>query len=621
MNKHNTSFFYIKRAFPLLFTLCIINLGFAQPDRWLQKASYEMVIDFDVKKHQFSGKQELVYYNNSPDQLDRVFYHLYFNAFQPNSMMDVRSRTIDDPDRRVGDRISKLKDNEIGYHKITSLKQDGKSVKFDHVGTILEVELATPIPAGGKTVLNMEFDAQVPLQIRRSGRNNKEGIDYSMTQWYPKLCEYDYQGWHANPYIGREFHGVWGDFDVTINIDRNYIVAAGGTLQNPEECGGGYESKGMELKLPKGDKLSWHFKAENVHDFAWAADPDYTQVVHTAKDGTILRFFYQEGEPTAAWAELPATVDKALTYINKHFGKYPYPSYTVIQGGDGGMEYAMATLITGHRQWMSLVGVTVHELLHSWFQMILGTNESLYPWMDEGFTSFAQNEVMKHLFDPESDRDPHIGNLENYAGFALSGMAEPLITHADHYKTNRAYGVGSYTKGSLFLHQIKYIIGEKAFRKGMLNYFDIWKFKHPNPNDFIRIMEKESGLELDWFREYFINTVEMPDYGVTAIEKAGKKETTISFEKIGGMPMPLDVLVELNDGTKKMYTIPLRIMRGHKASEKGESLEVMEDWPWTHPTYKMTLPIKKKKVKRVQIDPNTQMLDVNRDNNELIVAP
>ena len=220
------------------------------------------------KNHQFTGTQNLTYYNNSPDELNKVFYHLYFNAFQPGSMMHVRSSQLPDADPRIASKIPNLKENEIGYHKIKSLKQDGKDVHFEVAGTILEVTLNEPIRPNSKVVFDMEFESQVPIQIRRSGRDNAEGVDYSMSQWYPKLCEYDYQGWHANPYIGREFHGVWGDFDVTINIDNAFTVAASGYLENPDEIGHGYESDGVKAKKTSNtEKLSWRFVAPNVHDF------------------------------------------------------------------------------------------------------------------------------------------------------------------------------------------------------------------------------------------------------------------------------------------------------------------------------------------------------------------
>src|SRR5690606_38370756 len=177
-----------------------------------------------------TGKQRAVYYNNSPDTLRRLYYHLYFNSFQPGSLMDVRSRHIKDPDPRVGNRIRALRNDEIGYQKIKSLHLDGASVLWHEMGTIMEVTLAKPVLPGRHTTLTMEFEAQVPVQIRRSGRNNKEGIDYSMAQWYPKLAEYDYAGWHVNPYVAREFHGVWGDYAVNITIDPSYTVAGTGEI-------------------------------------------------------------------------------------------------------------------------------------------------------------------------------------------------------------------------------------------------------------------------------------------------------------------------------------------------------------------------------------------------------
>jgi hypothetical protein len=533
-------------------------------------------------------------------------------------MMDVRSNTIKDADPRVGSRISALKDNEIGYQKIKSLKQNGVDVKFEVVGTILEVTLNEPIAANGSAVFDMEFEAQVPVQIRRSGRDNAEGISYSMSQWYPKMCEYDYQGWHANPYIGREFHGIWGDFDVKISIDKDYTVGGTGYLQNPNEIGHGYEDEGVKVKKAKGDKLTWHFFAPNVHDFMWGADPDYTHTRLARKDGTVLHFYFQKNEKTEdTWAQLPEIMDCAFDFINENFGQYPYKQYSFVQGGDGGMEYPMSTLITGERNLGSLVGVSVHELMHSWYQMILGTNESLYAWMDEGFTSYASALVMNHLrkegkLPGEARDNPFLRTYIGFAGFAKSGMEEPLSTHSDHFTTNAAYGVGSYTKGSIFLNQLSYIIGEETFAKGMLSYFDEWKFKHPNDNDFIRVMEKESGLELDWYREYWVNTTHTIDYGINDVVDNDEGKAVLKLQKIGVMPMPLDVVVEMKDGSKKMYNIALRIMRGNKTFEG----EIVEDWPWTNASYDLQLDVAKEKIAKISIDPGVKMMDVERSNKE-----
>lgn len=595
----------------------------AQPDRWQQAISYQMEIDVDVKKHQYKGKQKIKYTNNSPDALNKVFFHLYFNAFQPGSMMDVRNLQLQDSDKRVGTRISRLKSDEIGYQRVKSLKCNGKDVPFETVGTILEVTLNEPIQPNTAAKFVMEWDAQVPLQIRRSGRDNKEGIEFSMSQWYPKMCEYDYQGWHANPYVGREFHGVWGDFDVKIKINKKYILGATGYLQNPEKIGYGYEAEGQKVKR-KGKKITWHFKAPNVHDFVWAADPDYTVTKKETRDGIMMYFVYQKNEKTEDnWEMLPQAMDEAFNYINQKYGQYPYKQYAFIQGGDGGMEYPMATLITGERTFRSLVGVSVHELMHSWYQMVLGTNEALYPWMDEGFTSYASEDVMNYLntkvpafAGAEVSDFPHAGSLKGFANFAQSGMEEPLSTHADHYLTNAAYGVGSYVKGAVFLAQLEYIMGTEAFLKGIKDYYETWKFKHPNPNDFIRVMEKASGLELDWYREYMVNTTHTIDYAVKAANQAGDN-IEVQLEKIGVMPMPLDVTVNFTDGTSKLYNIPMVIMRGEKPVPAGSDMTHLPDWPWTNPTYTMTIPGDLENVESIVIDEKERMADTDKLNNIL----
>ena len=608
------------KYFFLILAFFISEFCFSQGQRWQQKAEYDMSIDVDVDKNQFKGKQRIKYYNNSPDTLHKVFYHLYFNAFQPGSMMDVRSRTIADPDRRVADRIYNLEEDEIGYHKITRLKQDGKDVDFHVEGTILEVDLDHPILPGQTTKLEMQFDSQVPLQVRRSGRDNKEGIRLSMAQWYPKLSEYDYQGWHANPYIGREFHGVWGDFKVQIKIDRKYTVAASGKVKNQTKMGHGYSDKDTKNKKFLGKKkLTWEFEAKNVHDFVWAADPDYTHSIKMTDAGTELHYFYQENERTKEnWEQLHKAMNAAEAFINNKYGKYPYPVYSFIQGGDGGMEYAMATLITGERSYGSLVGVSVHEWMHSWYQMVLGTNESLYAWMDEGFTSYASAEVMNHLkslqlISGDIVDNPHGNSLSGFARFSKSGLEEPLSTHSDHFNTNQAYSVAAYTKGTVFLKQLEYVIGQEAFEKGMLRYFNEWKFRHPNPNDFIRVREKVSGLELDWYREYMVNTIHQIDYSVeSASDNNGK--TVIQLNRKGRFPMPVDLTVVMKDGRAFNYTIPMRIMRGEKTDNRFIA-KTLKDWPWTNTSYIIEEDIDLTKVKSITIDPLLRTSDIDVKNN------
>ncbi len=647
---------------------------FAQPDRWQQRVSYTMEVNMNVSTNRLAGKQKLAYTNNSPDTLERVFYHLYFNAFQPNSMMDTRSRELGkivlgkdrqgndvrDWDSRVRDRILYLKPEEIGYQKILSLKMNGVAQTFSVEETILEVKLTRPILPHSTVTFDMEFEAQVPLQIRRSGRDNPStGVRYSMSQWYPKMCEYDYEGWHPTPYIAREFYGVWGDYDVKITIDKNYLVGGTGYLQDPDKIGFGYETAGTKVAPAAGSTLTWHFLAPNVHDFMWAADPEYKHLVRKAANGTTINVIYDADEKllrqrfdtmgtrlkasykndfhtyvssyNAAWAQIADAAVIVLPFIEKTFGAYPYKQYSFVHGGDGGMEYPMATLISS-----GSLGTAFHEWMHSWYQMMMGTNESLYPWMDEGFTSYASTLVMQYYraqtkqAAPAGDDDappagapasanitPHQGSYKGYLNLARSGIEEPLTTHSDHYNTNYAYTNAAYSKGAVFLEQLGYITGAQVRDKILLEYYKDWHFKHPNVNDFIREAEKVSGMKLDWYREYWINTTKLIDYAIDSVWAEGNK-TKVRLKNNGDMPMPVDLQVIYKDGSRELHYMPQYFMFGQKPEEAGAGPRVVhEAWKWTHPLYVIELSHKPEDISSIEIDPTQRMADINRENNKL----
>ena len=584
-----------------LFAFNIISLN--SFSYWQQRVDYNIKIDFNHKNHQFEGQQNLIYFNNSPDTISKVFFHLYFNAFQPGSMMDVRSRSLPDPDSRVMDRISKLKKNEIGFHEIKMIQQSGIKLEYHIQGTVLEVKLEKPIMPNQSTDFYLEYISQVPVQIRRSGRNNKEGIDYSMAQWFPKIAEYDKDGWHANPYIAREFYAPWGDFDVSISIHEDYVVAATGILQS---------------QINDNQKKTWRFKAKDVHDFVWAADPDYVHdILKVDSENLELHFYYQKSsdEMVKNWKKLQDDTAEAFKFINKTFGKYPYSKYSIIQGGDGGMEYPMATLITGERTYSSLLSVTIHEVLHSWYQMLLGTNESYLAWMDEGFTSFAQNITFLNKFNNIYNLDlinPLKKSYNRYYNFVKTGLEEPLSTHSDHFSTNEAYGVGSYTKGAIFLMQLSYIIGEDNLYKGLRRYYNQWKFKHPNEYDFIRIMEKVSGIELDWYLDYWIKTIHQIDYSVE-VRDNDNKYLGVIISRIGKMPMPIEIEIQYDDFSTTNYYIPLSIMRGEK--NLGDNVVLLKDWEWVNEHYELDIDQSEKKITKIEINPSGKMADVDKKNN------
>jgi len=595
--------------------LCSASLLFSQRTTsgyWQQHVDYTMEVKMDVETFNYSGTQQLIYTNNSPDSLKKVFFHLYFNAFQPGSEMDVRSRTIADPDSRVMNRIQNLAPKDQGFLNVLNLTQDGEKLKTTLSGTILEVELKNPILPGKQTTFKMNFEGQVPLNVRRSGKNSSEGVVLSMAQWYPKLAEYDFEGWHADPYIGREFHGVWGNFDLKLTIDNSYVVGGTGYLQNEKDI----KIVPVTKKKKRKKTNTWRFIAPNVHDFTWAADPDYIHDKLQIENGPTLHFYYKntlDEEFQKHWRNLQPITAKLMAFFNENIGVYPYEQYSVIQGGDGGMEYGMCTLITGRRSFESLVGVTSHELAHTWFQFLMATNEGKHPWMDEGFTEYictmAEVDVMNIDEEKYFERA-----YKRYVRYALSGFEQPQSTHADRYEYNAAYGTSSYVKGAIFLRQLKYIIGEEAFKKTLHDYFNSWAFKHPTPNDFIRCAERASDLELDWYLTDWTRTDNTIDYGVKSIARK-EKTTKIVLERLGLTPMPTEVEVEYTNGEVAYYYIPLQMMRGDKPISK--SITKLNDWAWAYPTYSFEVD-NNKVVKKVKIDPTHKIADINLDNNSLI---
>ncbi|MFD1293118.1 M1 family metallopeptidase [Lutibacter holmesii] len=585
---------------------------------WQQQVDYTMDVDMNVETFQYTGTQKLVYTNNSPDVLNRVFYHLYYNAFQPGSEMDSRLQSIVDPDRRMvtntgtkenpvyKSRIADLKLNEIGYLNVLSLKQGGKKLSFTVEGTLLVVDLISPIQPGEKVTFDMEFEGQVPVHIRRAGRNSEDGIALSMAQWYPKMAEYDFEGWHDHPYIAREFHGVWGDFDVTIHIDKTYTVGGTGVLQNPQEIGHGYENKSLPLAIQKGEKLAWHFKAKMVHDFTWAADANYAHDVVKTESGTTLHFLYKNTDTyKKAWKEVQPLTVKAMEYYNTAIGPYPWEQYSVIQGGDGGMEYAMCTLVAGGKSLNGIAGTIFHEFAHAWFQHLLATNESKHSWMDEGFTTYISTLASNKYLKGESDT-PNSNGYRGYYYIVKNDFEESLTTHSDRFNTNAAFSIGSYTKGSIFVSQLNYIIGEDNVKETLKQYYNDFKFKHPTPNDFKRIAEKVSGIHLDWYLNEWTETKHTIDYAVAKVEGS-----TITLARAGAMPMPIDVTVTYADGTSENFNIPLQMMRGTKPT----SATILKDWAWAYPTYTFTT---KKDVVKVEIDPSGMMADIDKANNTYV---
>ena len=625
-------------AFIFIAIIAFVSGVSAQADRWQQHINYNIKAALDVNTNIIKGTEDIVYTNNSTDTLRKVYFHLYWNAFQPNSSMDVRSRELGkntmtnrrgdvmkDWDARVTDRIQKLTPTEIGYQRVSAITINGKAQKLIEHETILEVQLTNPIAPKTSAKLSLVFEAQVPKQIRRSGRDNAEGVRFSMSQWYPKMVEYDYQGWSTNPYIAREFYGVWGNFDVSLQLAKNYTVAATGVLQNPNAVA---NTQGLK---------TWNFKGNNIHDFVWAADDHFKHLSKEVRKGLTIHVYYKEkdAKSDSAWANVLYAAEKVLPYIEKNFGAYPYPQYSFIQGGDGGMEYAMATLIKGPS-----LGTVFHEWMHNWYQQVLGSNESLFAWMDEGFATFSESKVSRWYDANAAAQSPFIserakaqvlasvekakldlpltqaGSYAGYMALAKSGLEEPASTHADHFNTNYAYSNAAYSKGATLLGVLGYVIGDSLRDIVLLNYYNTWKFKHPNANDFFRVAEKTSGLQLQWLKEYWVNSTKTIDYGLNDIQ-AGNNTAIISIQRLGKLPMPIEVLITYKDGTSELHYMPLDLMLEGKASEGAVNQITHPAWQWVAPTYTFETSKPLSALKSIEIDPSYRMPDLNRSNNKL----
>ena len=608
-----------RNIFIILFAFSATVLFSQKGPYYQQAASYKMDIDVDAKNLSYNGTQTISYTNNSPENLDVVYFHLYWNAFKPGSMMDQRAqnRGTNGDSRLQKNGISRLasipKDKE-GAQNIHWIKQNGKTLKFEIQETIMKVYLDTPIKSNSTVSFQMEWDAKIPMQIRRSGSNNSEGIEMTMSQWYPKIAEYDYDGWATFDYVGREFHAPFADFDVTIKLDQDYIIGAGGTLENPTEVKGYVANS--KIKTNKQKKASWHWTAKNILDFAWAADKDYFVDSIDVPQGPKVYLVYQKSEKTKYWEEAKPYISRYFTYMNENFGKYVYPSYAFIQGGDGGMEYGMCTMILGEAKSVEdLTGLMVHEGAHSWYQQMLATNENTKPWMDEGFTSYAEEIVMNQLFPPAQPLpNPHANRIAGYSNFVKSGKEEPASWLADHHDNGTAYTYATYVKGQLYLVQLGYIVGEQNLAKIMMEYYNEWKLKHPTDRDFLHIAQKISGMDLKWFNHYWINTTKTIDYAIKDV-KYNATSTTITLERKGDIPMPIDFSIITKDRKLTTYQIPLNMTRTWKKEDAFGDFKILEYWAWTQKEYTFTIPFAKDQIAAGGIDVSQRMADVNPENN------
>ncbi|MBV6441397.1 MAG: M1 family peptidase [Haliscomenobacteraceae bacterium CHB4] len=578
---------------------------------WQQRVEYQLDVRLDDQTHAVQGREKLKYFNNSPDTLRRVFFHLYWNAFQPNSAYANRIKRM--PEDTPLKKVLELSPAETGKMEIFSVQQNGGAATFRVNETIMEVELNRPLMPNDYATFDIAWQGQVPLTVERGGRDNSAGVAYSFTQWYPKMCVYDRFGWHAMPHTGYEFYGDFGAFKVNITLPKKYAVAATGVLKNANTIGFGYEDEGVTPPPNYGLVNVWKFEADNVHDFAWAADPEYMHEKVKVRDGLMLHFIYQPSdEVTAAFKAIQQFAVENLPYIEANFGKYLYPQFTFAQGGERGMEYPMLTLINIERNDRYVIPIAAHEWMHSWYYGMMGNNENEEYWLDEGLTSYAASDVQDRGKPDTAFR---------FSRFAMSRtvqnagqVKDPVATPANYFSKYDDYRFNAYPKGEAFFWQLRYIVGDEAFKRGMLRYHADWHFKHPTGDDFIRTMERASAMELDWFYAGWIKTLRHTDYAVENAIPDGTSASKIILKNNGGLPMPVEVLVTFNDGSPEWHYIPLDLQYGTKHFAQG-GVVVHEPWSFSVDTYEIRLEKPVTSIRSITIDPDGWTADMKRENN------
>lgn len=589
-----------------------------------QTLKYRMNIDFNVRENTFTGYQKVAYKNTSPDTLFQLFYHLFYNAFQPGSGMQERAINIRDQGS-YGFKIKDLRPNEIGYHHIDSIKINGALQTFVINRTILKINPIKSIAPNDSIKIEIWFKSQVPNMIIRTGRDNPEHINYTMTQWYPKIAMYDRAGWHTEQYIQREFYGPFADFDVRIKINKRYVLAGTGMLDTTVEKGFNSGDWNNDLTKISSEDTIWHFKARKVHDFAWAADTAYLHKYSLIRNGLQLNLYYKPQTASVEdWKNMGNDVKGVFEWMEKKVGSYPYPQYSLVQGGSGGTEYPMLSMILGHRPKVSglnkfypVFTIALHEIMHNWWYAVVANDENRNPWLDEGFALFFQYEYQDYLSGASLKNKSIRESYERLLPPAKKNALEPMTTPSDYYDANWAYTSSAYHKGAIFLNQLRYIIGEDFFWKGMRKYYADWSFGHPDGDDFIHCMEQASGIQLKWYLDLWTKTTKHIDYAIGEVKNSGKK-TEINLLNKGEMPMPVDIRIQLKNDSLINYTIPLVEMNGAK---KEEGVIVATSWSWTNPEYKLIVPIEYSEIKSIEIDPLKDLFDLNTANNKLILLP
>lgn len=619
-------------------------------DYWQQDVYYKIDAVIDEKTDILHGKESLTYWNNSPDSLHFVYFHLYANQSVKNSYLDKLYKA-----NKVNPTYGKYQEEELGI-EILAMQSNGLDLKTEKDNTILKVYLNKPLAPNSEITLDIVFKSfydDGSIRRRMKAYNSYGKKHYNGAHWYPRIAVYDRKfGWTTDQHLGREFYGDFGTYNVTLNFANDYIVGATGTLVNREEM---YPKELWEkLKIenfkdkPWGEKPSeiikrepgkrkvWHFYAENIPDFAFVADPHYR--IGVAEWNGKKAYSFAVESHASKWQNAADYTANILRVFSTDFGMYAWDRMLVTDARDG-MEYPMLTMDGGADPGYR--GLLVHEIGHNWFYGMVNNNETYRAFMDEGFTQFLTAWGMEALDGPNVVEEPiknwylkmfdepiNVRESKVYFGYlrdATLGRDAFLNTHSDGF--NGALGQGGgyghvYYKTAAMLYNLEYTLGDTLFLNAMKYYFNKWSFAHPYPEDFRQSFIEYTKVDLNWFFDQWLETTKNIDYKITRITHSETAENSynITFKRKGRMQMPLDFRLTDKAGNAYDYHIPNTVF------EKKTDATILPKWTgWDklNSEYTATVTLPKTEDKKVGnldnviIDPTYRLADANQFDNSL----
>lgn len=630
------------------------------PGYWQQDVHYEIKANIDEKTDIVDGKLKLTYWNNSPDTLYEAFFHLYENAFQPGSYYDNLHCN-----NKVKTKYGRYESQKLGT-TIQSFRQEGKNLPIEPDNTIFRVKLDKPVFPNASTTFDIEFktyfDSGGSVRRRNKVYEFHGYKHYDGVHWYPIICVYDAKfGWTTDQHLGHEFYANFGTFDAELTFANNFIVEATGNLLNADEVMPDSLRKRLDIKnfadkpleeapsviIPYDSTVrkTWKYHAENVHNFAFTADPTYRIGEAITKDG--IRCIALVQEPHAArWQGVAEFTRKVVELYSKDFGQYAYHKMVVADARDG-MEYPMLTLCGGLEPGNH--GLIAHEVGHNWYYGMVANNETYRAFLDEGFTQFLEAWALEKLqgkygeFTPPKSkylkkfREPYDVRTTNvYYGYLADALREDdafLNTHSDGFKGALRHAGGYrqvYMKTATMLYNLQYVLGDSLFSRAMTHYFNQWKFCHPYPEDFRNSIIQFTKVDLNWFFDQWLETMKNIDYKVKSVRRQpsdvkhemaenNKRQPTnskqfaysIRLKRKGRMQMPLDLLVTTKNNDSLYYHIPNQwFIKQTDAS----ILPKWHGWDKLYPTYTATVTLPAK-IKMIAIDPSERLADIYTPDN------